>query len=427
MNTNILDFGAVADAKTLCSANIQAAIDKCAETGGGRVTVPAGTFVCGTIWFRDNVELHLEHGATIKASGCMDDYHPEDAYPQNKTNPESEKWVGRHLMVALECKNVALTGTGTIDGSGDLYFDEPKEHSRYCWTNGLALSRDLVNYRPGPSVCFIECEHVHVENVTLKNITSWGILCHGCDFVTINGIKIYNPITYANTDGIDIDSSSRVVITNCIIDTGDDAIAIRGDGIRLKQSDKACEFVTVSNCVLGSSSSVFRIGVGFGAIRHVNVSNIVMMRGSCGMTFMSDYLGKGHVDMEDINFRAISAIELAYPFQIFEGSEANIKNINIENFRAEICAQALIRAVHKGVVENVTLKNIEWKLTNAIPPRNEKELDKRGHYVFEAKNVTNLCLDNVSITADPEILELWDDVLKIDRCPSLKLNQVKLP
>ena len=68
MNINVCDYGAVSGGEVLCTKSIQSAIDTCANSGGGRVTVPAGVYLTGTIWLRDNVELHLEHGSTLKAS-----------------------------------------------------------------------------------------------------------------------------------------------------------------------------------------------------------------------------------------------------------------------------------------------------------------------------------------------------------------------
>ena len=123
MNTSILDFGARGDGVTLCTAQICAAINACAESGGGRVTVPAGVYVTGTVVLRDHVELHLEQGAVLKGSTDMEDYNALDAYAQNFSSPVHEKWLGKHLILAVECTDVALTGGGTVDGSGDAFFD----------------------------------------------------------------------------------------------------------------------------------------------------------------------------------------------------------------------------------------------------------------------------------------------------------------
>ena len=112
MNTNILDFGAMGDGVTPCTGKIQAAIDACAASGGGRVTVPAGTYLTGTLWLRSHVELHLGHGSVLKGSTELDDYNALDAYEQNFSCQNPEEWVGKHLVLAVECEDVALTGSG---------------------------------------------------------------------------------------------------------------------------------------------------------------------------------------------------------------------------------------------------------------------------------------------------------------------------
>ena len=131
MNVNILDYGAIADGKTLCTEQIQTAIDACFATGGGRVSVPCGTYYSGTIWLKSNVELHMEHGSVIKASEDLEDYNALDAYPQNFSVKEMENWVGKHLVVAHECENVAITGTGTFNGNGAVFMGELHQLSAY--------------------------------------------------------------------------------------------------------------------------------------------------------------------------------------------------------------------------------------------------------------------------------------------------------
>lgn len=83
MNVSILDYGAVSGVKVVNTVAIQNAIDAVAEVDGGRVTVPTGLFLTGTVYLKDNVELHLEMGAVLKASDNLDDYNPLDAYPEN--------------------------------------------------------------------------------------------------------------------------------------------------------------------------------------------------------------------------------------------------------------------------------------------------------------------------------------------------------
>ena len=107
MNTNILDYGAQSGMTTICTTAIQEAIDACASSGGGRVTIPAGTYVSGTIWLRSHVELHLEHGARLIASTNREDYNALDAYPQNYSWPP-EEWVGQHFILAVEVEDVVV-------------------------------------------------------------------------------------------------------------------------------------------------------------------------------------------------------------------------------------------------------------------------------------------------------------------------------
>ena len=165
MMYNILDYGACTDGCSVCTESIQKAIDACNENGGGRVLVPAGKYVSGTFYLKDNVELHLEQGALIKASPDINDYNDEDAYPQN-FGCLSENWLGKHLVIALECKNVAITGFGIIDGNGEHFIEDMRPdcyHGYYGWRKGLLKCRYPEVQRPGQLICFIESSEILVD------------------------------------------------------------------------------------------------------------------------------------------------------------------------------------------------------------------------------------------------------------------------
>lgn len=433
MNTNILDFGAAGDGKTLCSAAIQKAVDECAGSGGGRVCIPAGVYLTGTIRLKSNVELYLEHGSVLKASTDLDDYNELEEYPQNSSCIESEGWCGKHLILAVEQENVAVTGSGTIDGSGDFFLGEKQYPFLYIWRDGIAKTRPDLPARTGPLICFVECTNVRVTGIRIQNHACWCLFCHGCECVRIHGIQVFNEAYYANSDGIDIDSCRFVTVSDCIINTGDDAIAIRGNAAKLKCSQKACEYVTISNCVLSSSSSVFRIGVGIGKIRHIRVHGIVIERGGEAINLMTSYCGRGEVPIEDVNFSDISATNVSFPINI--SSNAYIRNITIENFRCHATASVNIYALPKcsggdgslGEITNIMLKNIEIFMTEPALQPSEAMYAQRGEAIIHGENASDILLDGVRIHISEELLKDWNDVTRFENCGGAEIRNCVFP
>ena len=407
MNANILDFGAIADEKTLCTAQIQAAIDACAAVGGGTVTVPAGTYITGTLWLRDNIELHLAHASVLKGSDDLDDYNAEDAYEQNFSSRQNEKWLGKHLIIAHECQNVAVTGTGTLNGNGDFFLSNPAPYSAYVWNEGCRTARDENLCRPGQLLCFIECERVRVENITITNQPAWGCFLHGCKYVQIRGLRTFNPHSNFNSDGIDLDCCSHVTVSDCLIDTGDDCIAIRAAEKRLKKQPRPCEHITISNCVMGSASCTFRLGVGNGTIRHVRVNNIAITRGAPAVCLMSSYNGKGHVEIEDVIFSNVSVTGCARPFEIVEGANAAIKDVLLENFNVETYGYFHLRSDFPESVSNITLRNWRVTLTDGPKPLVPRDFERRGNVWFRAERIGKLTLENFHVRDKNGYLQAW--------------------
>ena len=108
----ITEFGAVGDGVTLNTQAIQSAVDSCAASGGGTVVVPPGVFLTGTVFLKSRITLQLEAGAVLKGSPRITDYCADDAYPQNWPCAK-EGWRGAHLLVAVNCEDVTVTGPGT--------------------------------------------------------------------------------------------------------------------------------------------------------------------------------------------------------------------------------------------------------------------------------------------------------------------------
>lgn len=419
---NISDYGAISDGKTINTAAIQAAINDCASNGGGKVAIPAGTFVTGTIFLKSNVELHLESGSTLKASENLDDYNANDAYEQN-FGSAGEEWAPKHLIIAHEVRNVSITGSGTIDGSASAFYAEPKHFMHYVWQDGLALAKNKTTLRPGQLICFIESQHISVEGITIQNNTCWSCFFHGCEYVKAHKITIKNPTTAANTDGLDIDCCKYVTVSDCTINTGDDAIAIRCDSKRLKNKGAECEYITISNCVLASASSAFRIGVGVGKIHNVRISNIIIMKASSAFTFQTSYCGHGEAYIEDVNFSNISAKNICYPFSMQIGT-AHIKHVTFENIRFDAVAASEIKAGGSGIMSDISFKNIDMYIKKEPHELSEEMLSERGRNILLFENIQNVVLDEVRIY--PEDESTWDSALSIKKCKNIRIKNCSL-
>ena len=325
------------------AAAIQRAIDAAAENCG-RVVVPAGTFVSGTLWLKSGVTLHLDKGAVLKASDDLADYNAEDAYPENFGCPKSEYWRGLHFIICRGQKDVAIEGEGTIDGNGDAFFEEkPKAYFPWmksgsaAWWNGIRWAKDKEKLRPGQLVVFVKCEDVTVKGITIHNSPCWSLFFHGCRNVTVRDYTVRNGPDDGNTDGVDLDCVSNATLENLDIDTGDDAIAIRAVPRRLQLPEPPpCENITIRNAKLRSTSSVFRLGVGDGLIRNVTVENVVSDRG--GTAIMMDTLygepESGGVDMENIVFRNCRFDNCRFAYSIWTAGrrlEFGVRDVTFEN------------------------------------------------------------------------------------------------
>ena len=343
-NTDILSFGAVGDGATLCTKPIQSAIDACASGGGGTVTVPPGIFLTGTLYLRSHVNLHLEHAATLLGSPNLADYNPPDAYPQNFNCAASEGWNSCHLIIAADVEDVALSGTGTIDGNGRAFFAKPKASTvphEITWRRGYLNAADREHaVRPGQTVVFVECRDVSVTDISLVDATCWTLFLHGCDRVRVRGLSLRSDDRHANTDGIDIDCCRHVTVSDCLIDTGDDAITLRGDCRHLGDPSRVCEDIAVTNCVSHTAACGIRVGVGTGTIRDAVFSNLVMCDAGFGIQIQCSY-GKATtkgVDISNLRFENVVCRRTAIPLRIYAGTEhatARLEDITLSHCSLE--------------------------------------------------------------------------------------------
>ncbi len=267
MSYNIVSFGAVADGVTNSAAAIQAAVDAAALSGGGTVEVPAGRFLTGSVLLKSNVELRLEAGAVLVSSLKEEDILP---FPADPSEGEVDGWNGGFFLGARDAVNVTISGSGVIDGQGDKVFVDADVDSGWH-----ECPKKVAAFRPR-MLLFEHVTGLHISGVTLKDAAFWTLHMAGCRHVRIHDICILNDDRGANNDGIDPDSCQDVIISDCDISTGDDAIVLKATAPMTRRYGP-CENVTITNCVLHSRDSALKIGTEtHGDIRNVLLSNCVV-------------------------------------------------------------------------------------------------------------------------------------------------------
>lgn len=267
---NIIACGASADAVTNNAPAIQKAIDGCSASGGGRVTVPAGKYLCGTIELKDNVELHLQQGAVLIASLNQRDI-------RNTAHPDGSGEESGFFVGALHAKNIALTGLGTLDGQGRRVMKDDGADGEYHECPLLS-----EGFRPRLTY-FEDVEELTVQDVTFKDSALWTLHMAGCRRVRVERIKILNNPRGANNDGIDPDSCQDVLISDCLIETGDDAIVVKTTK-PMTEKYGPCENIVIRGCILASHDSALKIGTEtHGDIRNVIFSDCVVKDCSRGV------------------------------------------------------------------------------------------------------------------------------------------------
>src|SRR2546430_967676 len=227
-NTNFVvthpAYGAVGDGHTDNTAAFQKAITTCNAAGGGHVVVPAGTYVTGAIYLKSNVDLHLDPGATLMFSGDA------SRYPLVLTRYEGIECMNHSPMIyAFGEKNIALTGSGTLDASGTASWNHGGNRKGVLEplvARGVPPQRRNVAGKLRSS--FVQpynCDTVLIQGVTLRHSLFWQVHPTLCRHVTVDGVTTHH--SGVNSDGCDPECCDHVVIKNSTLLAGDDNIAIK--------------------------------------------------------------------------------------------------------------------------------------------------------------------------------------------------------
>jgi polygalacturonase len=255
-NVNVRSLGATGNGTVKDTAAFQKALDSCARAGGS-VSVPAGKYLIGSVVIGSRTTLRLDKGAVLVGSPDANDYPLIQA-----------RWEGRlrechrALIYASNATNISIVGEGSIEGNTAL--------------GNLRTPRGPVLIEP------VECKNVTLDGFSTKFARLWSIHIAFCDGVVARNLTVRSDRSRSNGDGIDVDSSRRVRIEHCDIDTGDDAIALKsGRGAEGVRIGRPTEDVVITNCTLGSAFAGVAIGTELsGGIRNVVMEDCVFTSGA---------------------------------------------------------------------------------------------------------------------------------------------------
>lgn len=264
---NIVDYGAEADGVTDNAEAIQKAIAACAKAGGGRVLVPSGVYMASPFEVASHIDLHLEADARILANPDEKVY-VKSAFRKNKG--EGTMWISGDSI-----ENFSISGKGTLDGNGVCFMGKELDDSYEL--------KAVHEFDPRPHLLtLIGGRNIRIESVSIINSAYWAVHLVGCNDVVISDITLLNNLKIRNGDGIDLDHSKNVRISNCYIESGDDCICLKNR--REYEEYGSCENIAVTNCVMTSRSCAIKIGSeNMDRISHVVIDNCVIKDSNRGI------------------------------------------------------------------------------------------------------------------------------------------------
>lgn len=322
----ITAYGAIGDGATLNTEAFAGAIKACVQAGGGKVVVPPGLWLTGPIQLQSNVNLHVERGAVVL-------FTPDRTqYPMVRASARSSKFVPASPIYGYELKNIAITGGGILDGSGESWRPVKKmktterqwqelvasggvvgggEDGDIWWPSreamdGMDYLSNLGRTSPKPSaeeylkardylrpymVYLVGCENILIENVTLRNSPKFVLYPKACRNVTIRYANVYNDWWAQNGDGIDISACKQVIIFRCNVNVGDDGICMKSSGGGGKEV--MLENIIIAECTVYHGHGGFVIGSNTdGGMQNIFVSNCSFLGTDIGIRVKSN-AGRG--------------------------------------------------------------------------------------------------------------------------------------
>lgn len=372
---DVKDFGAVGDGKTLDHIAINRAIDSCVAHGGGRVVLSGGgTYLCGSIRMKSNVELHISAGVTILAAPAeMKAYDEAEPWEGPAYQDGGHTYFHNSLIWAVGQHNVSITGRGTIDGEGLTKRDTEKAGNLQGGNIGTG----------DKAIALKECRNVLIRDITIYRGGHFAIIMTGCDLGTVDNVTIDT-----NRDGFDIDCCKYLTVSNCKINTPSDDALVLKSSYALKRP-VLCEHIAVTNCVITGYKmgtllngtyipekvnwvcGRFKLGTeSNGGYRNIALSNCTFMYSS-GLAF--EEVDQGVMENVVVNNITMSHVH-HYPIYITTGcrnrgpkerttvsSGADIQISNVIADDVDSLAGIIITGMPGHPLRNIALSNIRIK------------------------------------------------------------------
>jgi polygalacturonase len=423
---SIVDFGAVGDGQTLNTKAIAAAIDEVSGKGGGKVIIPRGLWLTGPIILKSNINIYTEEGALVIFS------RDKDLYPLIRTSFEGSNTVRcTSPIYGKDLENIAFTGRGIFDGTGEAWRAVKKEKlTESQWNDqvksGGIVSNDGKTWYPSKSyiegqnisemnvpaqltnledfnkikdflrpvmVSLVNCRKILFDGPVFQNSPAWCLHPLLCEDLTIRNVTVKNPWYSQNGDGLDIESCRNSTVYDCSFDVGDDAICIKsGKDADGRKRARPTENLVIRNCIVFHGHGGVTIGSEMsGGVKNVFVRGCTFIGTDVGLRFKSNR-GRGGV-VENIVFTDINMINIptqAISFNMYYGgmsvSEMFAEGRNIET-KTETIPQVSVKT---PVFRNITIKNLTCKgAFQAAYLQGLPEL-----------NLEKITLENINIEAD---------------------------
>jgi len=362
--------GAKGDGQTKDTTALQRAIDQCAKGAGGVVHLSAGTYLSSPLSLRSHVHLLIDKGATLLGSPDIEDY------PIRADAP----WRRVSLLHADEAVDIAITGAGTIDGNGKVWWDAKAQQKKGQHEGQRPLLIDLT-----------KSKQILIEGVTIQNSPQYNVMTFLCDGLTVRNVTILNPGRGApNTDGIDPVSTSHVLIEHTTIDTGDDNVAIKSGLVERGDPNVPSSDIVIRDCTFRNGHGLSIGSETAGGVHNVTVERVTFAGTRQGIRIKSAR-GRGN-DIGNFTYRDIKMDGVETPIQITGYYTGVVKDdpgqpvtehtpkfhdITIENLTATGARQAaVIMGLPESPIKSLVLKNVNISAARGMVVQNAQITDE---------------------------------------------------